>query len=95
MRKAEEIYNEIDKVKAETLQIISERGLYSAEEYQAMLLRQYAKEKALKSELTTIIFLYGDTKKDSLCATNSAIRSGHHSNGGRVRSSKSLLHVSH
>lgn len=91
MRKAEEIYNEIDKVKEETLQIISERGLQSAEEYQAMLLLQYAKEKALNSELITNHFLYANNQKNNSLDVRNAVLSGNRHSGNSVMDDRRIF----
>lgn len=91
MRRIQDIYREIDAVKAETIQIIENRGLYPAEEYQSMLLRQHAREKALKSELTTNHFLYAKDKTNHLLGGCYAASSCHRHFGGYVMDDRKIL----
>lgn len=91
MRRIQDIYREIDAVKAETIQIIENRGLLSVEEYQSRLLRQHAAEKALNSELITNHFLYANNQKNHLLGGRYAASSCHRHFGGYVMDDRRIL----
>lgn len=50
----EQIYNQLDDLRAETVKIIENRGLYERGKYESMLSAQYHKEMILKKQLMYI-----------------------------------------